>query len=222
MMSLSESQAIARKVAGVFVNYDVVRFNLNEPVTFKSGLLSPMYIEGRSIAYHPRAWRTVIDGLVSVLYESEVPYSVIAGIAMGGVPHSAVLAYETMRPHVYVRPEAKQHGTRRLIEGGEVLGKRTLPIEDTVTTGESSLAAIAILRAAEAEVSHCLAITSYNLSAGQAAFAEAQISLLSLTSVPEIVSVAYEQGALTLEERQSVDAWLADPVAWGAQYNSRD
>ena len=51
-----------------------------------------------------------------------------------------------------VRKEAKKHGMQRRIEGPDVAGKRVLVVEDTTTTGNSPLTAVAALREAGAEV----------------------------------------------------------------------
>ena len=73
---------------------------------------------------------------------------VIAGVESAGIPHSSALAYTAGLPSVFVRKEAKGHGRGRRIEGGDVSGRRTILVEDMVTTGGSSLSAVAALREA--------------------------------------------------------------------------
>ena len=51
-----------------------------------------------------------------------------------------------------VRKEAKKHGMQRRIEGPDIEGKRVLVVEDTTTTGNSPLTAVAAAREAGAEV----------------------------------------------------------------------
>ena len=51
-----------------------------------------------------------------------------------------------------VRKEAKKHGMQRRIEGPDIVGKKVLVVEDTTTTGNSPLTAVAALREAGAEV----------------------------------------------------------------------
>ena len=51
-----------------------------------------------------------------------------------------------------VRKAAKAYGLQRQVEGPDVAGRRVLVVEDTTTTGESPLAAVAACRAAGATV----------------------------------------------------------------------
>ena len=45
-----------------------------------------------------------------------------------------------------VRKETKKHGMQRRIEGPDITGKRVLVVEDTTTTGNSPLTAVAAVR----------------------------------------------------------------------------
>ena len=51
-----------------------------------------------------------------------------------------------------VRKEAKKHGMQRRIEGPDIEGKGVLIVEDTTTTGNSPLTAVAAAREAGATV----------------------------------------------------------------------
>src|SRR5690606_22737363 len=55
-------------------------------------------------------------------------------------------------PALYVRKEAKEHGTRKLVEGTVDPGMRVVLLEDVITTGGSTLKAIEALRSVGAEV----------------------------------------------------------------------
>lgn len=81
----------------------------------------------------------------------------IAGVALGGCPlASAVSLMSHLRqrplPALYVRKEAKDHGTQRLVEGQLTPGMRAVLLEDVCTTGGSTLAAAKVLREAGASV----------------------------------------------------------------------
>jgi orotate phosphoribosyltransferase len=57
-----------------------------------------------------------------------------------------------------VRKEAKGHGTQSLVEGSLAAGERVVVVEDVVTTGGSSLQAIAAVKAMGCEVRKVLAV----------------------------------------------------------------
>jgi orotate phosphoribosyltransferase len=59
----------------------------------------------------------------------------LAGLELGGVPLVTALSQITRIPALFVRKAAKEYGTRRLVEGGEVNGKRIVVVEDVVTSG---------------------------------------------------------------------------------------
>ena len=90
------------------------------------------------------------------------------------------MAFSAGLPSVFVRKASKDHGLGRRIEGGDVSGRRTILVEDMVTTGGSSLSAIEALREAGAEVADCFAIITYGFREALEAFEAA--GALSVTS----------------------------------------
>lgn len=60
---------------------------------------------------------------------------VIAGLEMGGIPVVTALSLQTGLPAAFVRKKAKEYGTCKLAEGGDVNGKKVCIVEDVVTTG---------------------------------------------------------------------------------------
>ncbi len=131
-----------------------------------------------------------------------------------GIPHSSALAYAAGLPSVFVRKEAKGHGLGRRVEGGDVSGRRTLLVEDMVTTGGSSLSAVAALREAGATVDACLAIITYGFAEARQAFAEASVRLEVLTTFETVVAEARAAGLVDETGAAAVRDWLADPHGW--------
>ena len=104
-------------------------------------------------------------------------FDVIGGIEAAGIPHSAALGFATAMPSIFIRKEAKEHGTKKRVEGGNVTGKRVLLVEDLVTTGMSSLSGVEALRAEGAIVEDCLAIISYGFPGRKEKFAAAGVTI---------------------------------------------
>ncbi len=202
------------KVARALLEIGAVGFSLMQPIKFKSGILSPMYVDNRRLPYHPAQWRVVIEAFAALVRDGAFACDVIAGVAVGGVPHSAALGYLTGIPSVFVRKEAKEHGTGSRVEGGAVDGKRVVLIEDMVTTGGSSLAAVAALREEGAIVTDLLAIISYDFREAAAAMFGAGILLNTLTRVPVVLEEARASGRLNEATFQRVQDWYADPYGW--------
>ena len=208
---------IAQLVARALLDIGAVGFTPDHPITFKSGILSPVYVDNRRLPYWPDAWAVVIDGFQALIAEQNIGFDVLAGIETGGIPHSAALSYAMRRPSVFVRKQPKDHGTRSRIEGGVVAGKRVLLIEDMVSTGGSSLSGVEALRAEGVLITDCLSIVSFGFQEATSAFAEAGVTLHTLTSFPVIVAQALATGRFDESITNVVNDWLADPVGWATR-----
>lgn len=200
-------------VARALLEADTVTVSPDEPITFASGLRSPVYVDNRRLIFHPGPWRVVIDAFLARLHEEQDAAEVVAGVETAGIPHSSGLAFAAGLPSVFVRKHAKEHGLGHRVEGGDVAGRRVVLVEDMVTTGTSSLSAVAALRDAGAIVDRCLAIISYGFEATGTAFDSAAVTLDVLTSFETLLSEAVASGRLAERSAATLRAWLADPLA---------
>ncbi len=205
------------EVANVLLEIGAVGFSPHEPITFKSGLKSPVYVDNRRLPFWPAQWRKVIDGFQQVIEERRIAFDVIAGIEAGGIPHSAALGYAMQKPSVFVRKAVKAHGTQSRVEGGGIVGRRVLLIEDLVTTGGSSLSGVMALRDEGAVVEDCLCISSYEFAEAGQAFRAAEVRLHPLTSFAVILDEALRRGIFGATEKAVVEDWLRDPHGWAAR-----
>jgi orotate phosphoribosyltransferase len=208
---------ITQQAARALLEINAVGFSPQKPVTFKSGIKSPVYVDNRRLPYHPTQWRVVVNGFASLIEDLDLSFDVLAGVETAGIPHCAALSYSIERPMVYVRKQAKEHGTQKLVEGGDVNGKHVLLIEDLVTTGESSLKGVAALRAEGAVVTDCFAIVSYGFKEKIEAFKAANVRLHKLTVFPTILAIALEMGKFSDVEKIIIEDWLNDPHGWAAR-----
>src|SRR5690606_3444272 len=124
-----------RAVAQALLEIDAIGYTADAPITFKSGIISPVYVDNRKLPYYPNQWRVVIDAFQDILQQEDELCEVVAGVAVGGVPHSATLGYLLRRPSIFIRKDAKEHGQKKLVEGGDVNGRHVVLVEDLVTTG---------------------------------------------------------------------------------------
>lgn len=206
-----------RSSAKALLEIGAIGFSPDSPVSFKSGIQSPVYVDNRQLIYHPAAWRAIIEGFRSVIETRQLEYELVAGVAVGGVPHSSALAYTMNKPAVFIRKESKEHGMGRRIEGGSVEKRRVLLIEDLVTTGGSSLSAVEALRKSGARVSDALAIVSYGFAEAASAFALAGVALHTLTDIETLLELARERDQLRGDQVAVIRRWLADPYSWSPE-----
>lgn len=200
-------------IAAILLRAGAVLLRPDEPFTFVSGLRSPVYCDNRVLLGDVAARRAVTTAFGEHCAGAEV----IAGPATGGIPWAAWAAERLGLPMAYVRGRAKEHGRGRQIEGAVVAERRVVLLEDTISTGESALAAAAALRAAGATVLRCVCIFTWGWEATTAAFAQAGLPLHPLTTLPVLLEVAAAEGVLLPAQRAAIEAWVADPQGWSAQ-----
>jgi orotate phosphoribosyltransferase len=211
-----------RNIASALLDIQAVRFTPHDPITFRSGILSPVYVDNRLLIHWPEQWRSVIHGLRDQIKARTIEFDIIAGIATGGIPHSSALAYELRMPSVFVRKESKGYGAQKMIEGGTVEGKRVLLIEDMVTTAGSSLKGVAALREEGAIVADCLCITTFGFTVANQAFEAAEVNLCPLVEFATIVDEGLRKGIFGDQEYEIIQAWMNDPQNWTDQHNERN
>ena len=208
----------SRALAEFLLDIGAVQLRPSDPFTWTSGLVAPIYCDNRLTIAHPAVRRAIRDGFAEVLDREGLLPATIAGTATAGIPHAAWLAEAVGMPMAYVRDEAKGHGTCAKIEGRVQPGDDVVLVEDLISTGGSALDAVGTLREAGARVRAVLAIFSYRLAAAERAFAEADVDGHVLTDFPDLVDVAHAQDRLTDAERETLQAWRADPDAWSVEH----
>jgi orotate phosphoribosyltransferase len=206
------------QVAKALLKIGAVGFLPEKPITFKSGLISPVYIDNRKFPFHPKEWQIIIKNFANLAKTKNINFDCIAGIESAGIPHSAALGYYLKKPSVFTRKNVKDHGTKKMVEGGEVKGKKVLLIEDHVTTGFSSLLGVKALRSEGAKVTDCFAITSYEFSEAKNAFKNEKVKLHTLTDFSTILSQAEKLKILNLKQVEVVKEWLIDPWNWAKKH----
>ena len=208
----------SREIANALIAIEGVGFLPAAPITFKSGIKSPVYCDNRRFPFWPEEWAKVIRGFEALIAEQKIPVDVIAGVEAAGIPHSAALGFSMRLPSVFIRKELKEHGTKKRVEGGDVTGRRVVLVEDLVTTGGSSIAAIEALRAEGAVVSDCLAIISYGFPEAVERFEKAGVRLHVATTFEAVLESALESKMIDEAGVTVVRDWLKEPHSWAKRH----
>jgi orotate phosphoribosyltransferase len=156
-----------------------------QKVTLASGAESDFYLDLRQTLMRPRglvlAGALVLDRLLA-----GPPVHAVGGMAVGAVPLvSAVLAAAAARDPAtallgfFVRKQAKQHGLAKRIEGGFEPGQTVALVEDTMTTGGSTIEALDTVEAEGGKVARVFCIVDRGEGAVEA-FAARGIELEAL------------------------------------------
>ena len=206
-----------KEVAQALLSIGAVGFKPKEPITFKSGIVSPVYVDNRRFPFYPQEWKIVIEGFQKLMESDKIDCEVIAGVEAAGIPHSAALGFLTQKPSVFVRKQVKEHGLKKRVEGGDVTGKKVLLIEDLVSTGSSSLSVIEAIRAEGGKVDDLMIIVTYGFKESTEAFEQAGITVHALTDFGTILEEALLQKKFNLEEKAIIEDWFKDPHGWAAR-----
>ena len=100
------------------------------------------------------------------------------------------------------------------IEGQLPEGAKVVVVEDLISTGGSSLKAVAALREAGFEVVGMVASYTYGFPVAEEAFKEANVRLVTLTDYQNVVEKALEIGYISKEDVPMLDEWRRDPASW--------
>ncbi len=151
-------------------------------VTLASGRKSNFYLDLRQTLMRPLGVRLAGE-LVLEKLQSGSPVDSVGGMAVGAVPLvSAVLGAAARDERAegllgfFVRKQPKGHGLGRQIEGGFVEGQSVALVEDTTTTGGSTLDAVDLVEAAGGKVARVICLVDRGEGAAQA-FADRGLTL---------------------------------------------
>jgi orotate phosphoribosyltransferase len=151
----SERAALARRI------YE--RVHLTGEFRLRSGAVSGEYFDKYLFESDPRLLREIADALVGMLPEG---VDMLAGLELGGVPLASVASQVSGLPTLFVRKQAKDYGTCRLAEGGEVAGRRLAVIEDVITSGGQVIESCRELRDRGAEIAAVLCVIDREAGGG--------------------------------------------------------
>lgn len=149
----------------------------------RSGMTSDEYFDKYIFEADPTLLLDVATAL-SGLLPDEV--DAVAGLELGGVPLATVVSQVTGLPTRFVRKAAKEYGTCRLAEGGEIAGQRIAVIEDVVTSGGQLLKSCEDLRREGAHISAVLSVIDRQ-QGGKEALADAHLDFRSLFTMEELL-----------------------------------
>ena len=200
--------------AGKLLGIKAIKLQPNEPFTWASGWKSPFYCDNRKTLSFHNVRSFVKLELVHAILENFPEATAVAGVATGAIAQGMLVADELALPYAYVRPKPKDHGMKNQIEGELPAGAKVIVVEDLISTGGSSLKAVAALREAGFEVVGMVASYTYGFPVAEEAFREAGVQLVTLTDYEHVVEKALETGYIKEAEVPMLHEWRKDPANW--------
>lgn len=204
----------AKKVAQSLLQIKAIKLQPNQPFTWASGWNSPIYCDNRKILSYPKVRTFIRQQFVEAIKEHFPKVEVIAGVATGGIAIGALVAEELGLPFVYIRSAAKGHGMQNLIEGEIPTNKNVVVVEDLISTGGSSLNAVAALKQEQCNVLGMVAIFTYGFETAVQNFKVNKCVLVTLSDYNTLITTAETGDYITPNDVASLNEWRKDPSTW--------
>lgn len=153
--------------------------------TLASGAKASFYLDCRKLTLSSAGAYQVAAGVLSEI-GSDLP-DAVGGMAIGADPITGAVitaaAFEGLELKGFiVRKDAKEHGTKQMVEGPVEPGDRAIIVEDVVTSGGSSIKAIERCQEFGLKVERVISIVD-RLAGGPEAFEKAGIPYTSLLTI---------------------------------------
>jgi orotate phosphoribosyltransferase len=207
-------ESIAQQVANHLLQIKAIKLEPQNHFTWASGWFSPIYCDNRKTLSYPDVRTYIRDAFVHTTKENFSEPDVIAGVATGGIAHGALVAEKMQKPFVYIRTASKGHGLENRIEGVVKPGQNVLVIEDLISTGKSSLSAVAALRSAGCNVIGMIAIFTYSFETASQNFNNAGVQLFTLSNYETLLNEAIKAGYIQEKDEEALKVWRKDPANW--------
>ena len=205
---------IKNQLARKLMDIKAIKLQPNDPFTWASGWKSPIYTDNRKTLSFTDLRSFVKLELCHAIQENFPEADAVAGVATGAIAQGALVADQLGLSFSYVRPKPKDHGTGSQIEGVLVPGKKVVVIEDLISTGMSSLAAVRALREAGADVLGMVAIFTYGFDVAAEAFAREGVQLTTISNYNVLAEEAMAAGYIDTKGFEALAAWRVSPDTW--------
>ena len=210
-----QNKQVALKIAESLLQIKAIKLQPENPFIWASGWKSPIYCDNRLTLSFPTIRNFLKIEFAKQIEEIYGKPDYIAGVATGAIAIGVLVAEYMGVPFIYVRDKAKGHGRQNQVEGFFEPGGNVVVIEDLVSTGGSSLKAIAALKEAGARVLGMLAIFTYDFQVARDNFEESGVRLNTLSDYQHLLELAEEQGSILPDQLDLLKEWRVDPSSWG-------
>jgi orotate phosphoribosyltransferase len=204
----------AKKTAELLLQIKAIKLQPQDPFTWASGWQSPIYCDNRITLSFPSIRNFIRQNIATAIEARFGKPDVIAGVATGAIAIGVLAAEQLGLPFVYVRPEAKSHGRKNQIEGFIEKGQNVVVVEDLISTGASSLNAVAALKEAGVNIKGMVAIFTYNFDEANKNFKTAKVDLTCLCDYQTLIAQAVDTNYIREKDLETLNQWRLNPNTW--------
>ncbi|MEF9950566.1 MAG: orotate phosphoribosyltransferase [Mucinivorans sp.] len=205
-----------KAIALSLLQIKAIKLSPQNPFTWASGWHSPIYCDNRKILSFVDARKLVARSFAQIIQSKYADVDVIAGVATGAIAWGLMAAELLDKPFIYVRSAAKNHGLTNQVEGYFEKGQKVVVVEDLISTGGSSLAAVEALRGQGLQVMGMVAIFTYGFPVAQSNFQAAGVDLTTLSNYNILIQEAIANNYVQANELATLKEWRLSPETWQA------
>ncbi len=170
-----------------------------------SGRESRVYIDLRVLVSHPHALRQATAALRPLLEPLE--YDLLVATPLAGLPIGTALCLELDKPLIYPRKTAKSYGTGKNIEGHWSVGQTAVVVDDLITSGDSILETMAVLKAAGLKVHDALVLIDRE-QGGRQTLEEQGYRVHAVLSLHDLLDILAQRQRLSSQQYDEILASL--------------
>lgn len=201
--SSDAATATTRELAAILLRTGALRFG---EFTLKSGATSPFYFDLRRLSGDALGLAWIGRAFAELL--RTLQYDRIAALPYAALPLGTAAALAAGKPLVYPRKEAKDYGTKAVVEGPFEPGETVVMLDDLVTSGLSKTEALDKLREAGLQVRDVVVVLERGGQAARAALASHGLTLHALTTAEALFAVLRENPGVAAADLDRALAYL--------------
>lgn len=174
--------------------YDIRALKFGE-FTFKSGIVSPMYLDLRVFISYPKVMKQITKLYSDML--KDLKYDRLAGVAYAALPIAGAISLELDQPWIFLRKEGlkKDYGLEKSLEGEYAKGETIVMIEDLCTRATSLLEAIPAIERHGLVVKDAVVLLDYQ-KGGEQLLADKGYKLHAFMTTRELVDIMHAEGKI--------------------------
>lgn len=173
--------------------------------TLKSGIESPFYVDLRPLASDPKILKNLANYLLDMLPLDN--FDLICGVPYAALPMATAMSLESYIPLIIKRKEAKEYGTKKMIEGIYQKGQNCLLVEDVITSGKSLVETIAEIEQEDIQVADIVVVLDRE-QGGKQLLESKGYRVHTLFNISEVCAILRENGELSEDEVKRINDFL--------------
>lgn len=185
----------------------------------------PGYILIKALVAQDPVFLPLVNQLALMVRDADLELEGICGNVSGGMIPGYLLKlylshiYGWPVVYVYARETRKPHGSREMLVGVDgnpyvTEGIKIGDVEELVNAANTTCNAAGILRASGFQCSHGITILDYDNPLANAARAEANLTQLTLVTLPQLLDFAERVGQWPQHVINDYRSYIDDPIAW--------